>query len=230
MWFKFDCRGLPERLRGMKRCALLCSIVSFVLACSGIADESSISSKIEKASGAYSDAIEAAYQSYRKAFSDAIAGATNVEVYLLDFETKPVKGATEFSSWILDLPKDQFPILPYVATSRILKRKKLSADEIALLMPSLQATIAVEKNNGGAMCHFPIHGIRIWSGDEIVFQTSICYQCMNFYMTYPFGRASWTGLSDPKFREVMEKLMPIPQAEIDRFDAKYRGKKKASKK
>ena len=33
------------------------------------------------------------------------------------------------------------------------KRKLLSPDEMKLLMPGLQATIAVENSSGGAMCH-----------------------------------------------------------------------------
>ena len=28
--------------------------------------------------------------------------------------------------------------------------------------------------DGGAFCHFPIHGIRLYRGEELIFQTSIC--------------------------------------------------------
>jgi hypothetical protein len=129
------------------------------------------------------------------------------------------------SAWALRLPEDRFPIVPYGSSSKILKRKTLTADEVKLLMPSLQATIGVEKNMGGALCHYPIHGIRIWDGDDVIFQTSICYHCSNFYLSYPYGGADWTNLSDPNFQKVMKQLMPIPQAEADRFEAKYGPKK-----
>jgi hypothetical protein len=66
-------------------------------------------------------------------------------------------------------------------------RRHYSSDEIALLMPRLKATIGVAENTGGPMCHFPIHGIRIGDGEDIIFQTSICYECGNFYMPYPYG-------------------------------------------
>ncbi len=215
----------------MKTRSLLCLVVLLPsLALAGAAGDPAVSEKIEKAGTAYRAEIASALGNYRKAFGEAIAGATNVEVFLLDFETKPVKGAQSFAFWERDIPEDTFPIMPYGAASKILKRKKLSAEEVALLLPNLRATIGVEKDPGSAGCHFPIHGIRVRDGDEIIFQTSICYHCGNFYMQYPSGSASWTGLSEPKFREVMEKLMPIPQKEIDRFNAKWGDKKKVPKK
>lgn len=167
---------------------------------------------------------------YRRAFAQAIGGATKIEVYLLDFEMTDAEDANRDAAWAIRLAEDQFPIVPYGNQSKILKRKMLSADEIKLLMPTLQRTIAVEENSGGAMCHFPIHGIRVWDGEDIVFQTSICHHCMNFYMTYPHGGADWTSLSDPVLRTVLDQLMPIPQKEIDRFDKKWGGKKKDGKK
>lgn len=45
-------------------------------------------------------------------------------------------------------------------------------------------------------------------------------------MTYPFGGSSWTGLSDATFGEVLEKLMPIPQAEKDRLRPGERARKR----
>ncbi len=80
------------------------------------------------------------------------------------------------------------------------------------------------------MCHFPIHGIRIWDGEDIVFQTSICHHCMNFYMTYPFNRARWTGLSDPTLQTVLNQLMPIPAEESERFEKQFKTPKQSPKK
>ena len=178
---------------------------------------------------AYHKDIETAERNYRVALSKALTEAVTIEVYLLDFETKKVEDAREDFEWFTRLEEDQFPIIPYYASSKILKRKKLTAEEIKLLLPSLQAVVGVEKSHGGAGCHFPIHGIRISSNSETIFQTSFCYHCSNFYTLYPSDRADWTSLSSKEFQKIMEQLMPIPQEEKDRFDKKW-GKKAEKKK
>ena len=205
------------------------AVLIFFAACAAHAQQN-VASLISKADEAYRGGMETLEADYRKAFAEAIGSATKIEVYLLDFEMTDAEDAQRDSVWAIRLAEDQFPIVPYGNQSKILKRKMLSADEIKLLMPSLQKTIAVEKNSGGAMCHFPIHGIRVWDAEDIVFQTSICHHCMNFYMTYPFGGAGWTSLSDPTLRTVLEQFIPIPQKEIDRFEQQWGGKKKDAKK
>ena len=184
---------------------------------------------VNAAHEAYQKDIQTAERNFRTALSKALNEAATVEIYLLDFETKEVEHARENYEWYSRLEEDQFPIIPYHASSKILKRKKLTAEEIKLLLPSLQAVVGVEKSNGGAGCHFPIHGIRISSESETIFQSSFCYHCSNFYILYPSDVASWTSLSSKEFQKVMEQLMPIPQAEKDRFDKKW-GKKAEKKK
>lgn len=186
------------------------------------AESREMSEGIEKVRRRYSEAQEEVAAAYRKNLAEVISSAVEVEIFLLDFESEKVDSGHYF--WDSRLPKDQFPIVPYGSATKILQRKKLSADEIKSLMPSLKATVGVEKNSYGAMCHFPIHGLRISNGEEVIFQTSICYECMNFYTEYGSGgqNASWTGLSSKEFQEVMEHLMPIPASEIERFEKKKR--------
>jgi len=179
-----------------------------------------IATKIEMASNDHKRAIDAADREYRKAFGEALAKAAKIEVFLLDTEMTKVEKAGKGDLWLGNLPFDQFPIIPYGKVSRILKRKSLAADEINLLMPALQSTIAVENTSGGAFCHSPVHGVRVWSDGRIVFQSSFCYHCMNFYFIYPDGGAKWTAIKDDHLQEVMEVLMPIPQAVKDRFEGR----------
>ncbi len=75
----------------------------------------------------------------------------------------------------------------------------------------------VEKLPGGAMCHYPIHAIRVWSGEHLIFHTSFCWMCGNFYFEYPDFTVRWTGIQGTKLKEVVNELMPIPQEVIDRF-------------
>jgi hypothetical protein len=169
----------------------------------------------------YSEALDRAQINYRRELAVALKAADKIELFLLDFEPTASPDAKYDSAWAIRLPKDAFPIIPYQSQSRILSRKVLTADERQLLLPPLQATVGVEKNTYGAMCHFPIHGIRAWVGKEILFQTSVCWHCSNFYVEYPIGGALWTGLSTPDLKLICERLLPIPQKEIDRFNKKY---------
>lgn len=181
-----------------------------------------ILAQISRADDAYGEALLKLMTNYRQSFAEAIATAEKVEVYLLDFEMTHAEDAQQDSEWAIRLPDDQFPIIPAGKQAKILKRKLLSTDEIKLLMPTLQKTLVTGGNSGGALCHFPVHGIRIWHGEDLIFQTSICHYCQNFYMTYPGDSTGWAKITQPEFKTVLEKLMPIPQNELQRFENKWK--------
>ena len=35
---------------------------------------------------------------------------------------------------------------------------------------------------GGAFCHFPVYGLRFYRNDQLLFETSVCWKCSNFYL------------------------------------------------
>ncbi|WP_265595799.1 hypothetical protein [Verrucomicrobium sp. BvORR106] len=193
--------------------------------------QETLPAKLEKAENAYYQDQDIAKKNYRKALAAALDDAVRAEVYLLDFETVslPKKSNDPFEK-TPPLPADTFVIAPYDATSKILKQRIIKGAELAKLLPHLKQTVGVEENTSGAMCHFPIHGIRVWDKDyRILFESSFCYKCSNFFITYPNyrdGSPQWTGLSQKEFEQVMTELMPIPQAELDRFEAKFGGGEK----
>jgi hypothetical protein len=106
-----------------------------------------------------------------------------------------------------------------------LKTKVLPAEESKKLVPVLRDNVAVERNDGGAFCHYPIHGVRLWAGKKLIFESSFCWECANFYVPYPDQTAGWVGLTGDNLQDVMTELMPIPAKEIERFN-KMKGKKK----
>ena len=199
------------------------------LICQAQEDESS---KIEKAENAYVKSVEASRVAYRKALSAAISDASSIEIMLLG----PASDANQHSTALDSIDPfgnadkaRTFPIRPYKISAAILKRKVLTAGEIASLMPELQSTITALDGNVMAACHDPIHAVRVYIGENVVFETSICYHCNNFYMTYPFDDAHWECLSNPKFQAIMEKLMPFPKAQEPTSAAKKRGGEKPKK-
>lgn len=186
------------------------------------------SAKLEKAETAYFRDQEIAKKNYRKALAVVLDDAARAEIYLLDFEVVhlPKKSGDPFES-APPIPANTFVIAPYHATSKILKSRLIKGAELGKLLPHLKQTVGVEENTYGAMCHMPIHGIRVWDKDHhILFESSFCYKCSNFFITYPNyrgGSPQWTGLSQKEFEKVMTELMPIPQSELDRFEAKFGG-------
>jgi hypothetical protein len=165
---------------------------------------------------AYRQTMEKAQSDYRKAFGASLSKATRIEVLLLDFKVERYEGWTE-GAWEYELPKDKFPITPYKSVTRILKSRVLTAVEMKKLLPALQATVGVETDAGGAMCHFPIHGLRVWQDDRLIFHTSFCWMCSTFYLEYPDFTVHWTGIQGTKLKDAMLELMPIPPAELERF-------------
>ena len=176
--------------------------------------------KIEEAEGRFHEAKQVIQGRYRKELADALAKAERVEIFLLDFDAlEPTP--SDFLFWETRLEEGEFPIMPYGEKTKVLKKATLTPEQRAEFLPALQKVVGGESGAGGAMCHMPIHGVRIFSGDEIVFQTSICWHCGNYYLHYPDG-AHWEGLADSNdLAKALEKMMPIPQAEMDRFNAKY---------
>lgn len=170
--------------------------------------------ELDKSDEVYRTAVDTAKAAYRKGFAEAIAKSSKIEVFLLDSFTIKADAASD-SAWAIRLPDDDFPVIPIRHAAKILKRKVLSAEEIKVLLPSLKATIAVDTNRAGLLCHYPVHGIRAWDGDRIVFQTTISYECREFYMEYPVGESDFVSLSSAEFAEVLNQLMPIPPKKKD---------------
>ena len=185
------------------------------------------SQKVDEAKRAFYEAANKQEAAYRKALGEAILNATRCEVFLLDFNIPHDKKKESFFDYPSD--DDHFPIRPYSAETKILKRRVLTVDEFQRLKQSLVETVSVAESSGGALCHMPIHGLRVFDGDEMIFETSICYGCSNFYVAYPLGDAGWVGLSAKDFDKAMETLMPIPESERKRFEEAHKPKKEPKK-
>jgi hypothetical protein len=178
--------------------------------------------KLAIAADVFNDGILQQETHYRQTLGEIIgSSATRCEVYLLDC-LLPIGKDARISSDPSD--ENHFPIRPYEKETKILKRRELGAEEFKALLPSLVQIVAVEGNTYGAMCHQPIHGLRIYDQGVLIFETSICYECRNFFVLYPNGGAGWVGLNGNEFEDQMKKLMPIPESEIQRFNDYKSGK------
>jgi hypothetical protein len=92
------------------------------------------------------------------------------------------------------------------------------------LLPTLQASLKLAEPSG-VLCHYPIHGIRVWKGEEILLQSSICWHCGNMGFDYPDG-AGFITIEMRELKQICDELLPIPEKEIERFKLRRFGSSK----
>ena len=175
-----------------------------------------ISTILDEADRKRDAAVDAANLGYRTAFAKTFEFADSVEVFLLDFSMG------EDGTYKVTEEEDKFEIYPYDKKAKILKRRKVADKDIRKWCDAVTKTLSSDKEPiGMALCHYPIHGIRIYSHNALLFGTSYCWHCANFYFCYgPNGnRSGWISLTQDskELRELFDGFMPIPEAEMKRF-------------
>lgn len=122
---------------------------------------------------------------------------------------------------------ETFPILPYAKDTRIIKKSVVGPAELKDFSQAVAAALTGQENEGGVMCHYPIHGIKIFSANENIFQTSLCWACGNYFVEYPNG-ASWDQMTMGfgQLKDLLDKHMPIPPEEMEKFRRKTGSPKK----
>lgn len=153
--------------------------------------------------------VEALYR-FQKA--EILKKADRVVIYLVDFDG--ISAEDTFAD-----EKKTISVAPYGKRTKILSSKEVEEDERDGLLAALCKQIAEPEHTGGAFCHFPIHGIRIYAGDEILHEGTFCWVCGNFSFSYPQG-ADWLD-TNTELKGLFTRLMPLPPEELKRFQAKY---------
>ena len=107
----------------------------------------------------------------------------------------------------------RFPIKPYSDFAEIRGAKTVSGDDaesIAQLWRS--QTFGREFQ---ALCHHPTFGIRFFSGNDLMLETSVCFGCSNFTVDY-LATSQFHGFDtdNTKARELYERLQQLfPKSE-----------------
>ena len=116
-------------------------------------------------------------------------------------------------------PSDKtFPVRPYGVHADILAHKSVTGDACAQLHKTWRS-LAFDRL-GGAMCHYPAYGLRMYRGDMLLFETTVCWECQNFYVPrydpnkkrYTYG---WYGFANDDHAKSLLKqvrsLVPHPK-------------------
>jgi hypothetical protein len=166
---------------------------------------------LEQADTKRLEAIAKADREYRLAMAEALKLADRVEVFLLDFSMG------EDAAYALEDGDAAFPIAPYRKETKILKTSEVPAKEVARWTAAVGKLLASDDESGAA-CHLPIHGLRFYTGSRLLFETSLCWKCENYYFTYGL-ESRWLGLGEDarELKALLEAFMPIPKAEADRL-------------
>jgi hypothetical protein len=145
----------------------------------------------------------------RSRIAESIAPTDRIEVYLLD----PAKERGALGT---------FPLHPYgtQASTGIHELKPLEGEPAAQLLGLWTATLRDEEGRQ-AHCHYPIHGLRFFCGETVLFETSLCWVCNNYSAGTEQGYL-WLGLpggypqgpptpSCAGLRQLLAALLPIPE-------------------
>lgn len=160
-------------------------------------------------------AQEVARAEYRKDFSEELMKCDRVYIYLVDFDDI-IASSDPFSGD----EKRRIRIHPYGDKSTaILQEKELNEAQRKKMLTVLAGQIAMETQYGGAFCHFPIHAIKAYTGEQLILESTFCWVCGNFGFDYPDG-AEWLDITK-EMEIIFQKLLPTPESEIQRFREKY---------
>jgi len=162
------------------------------------------------------DALEKIKAKYRVGKAQLIKKADRVVIYLVDFD-----GISDEDIFADD--DETIAIAPYDKRTKILSTKEVQAEDRKVLLVALSKKIAEPEHTGGAFCHFPIHGIRVYAGENLLHEGTFCWVCGNFAFSYPQG-SGWLD-TNAALKKIFTKLIPIPKSELDRFHKKYPGAK-----
>jgi hypothetical protein len=167
----------------------------------------------------YSKALLSIRADYRARLADIIGSANRITVHLLDFK---MDGKPESED-----DATHFFISPYQRYASILQTRELPEKERAAGVSHLQRLLRTRGDEGwSAFCHYPIHAVRVYLDDDLLFRSSFCWECTNYFVQYPDdadSSATWVGLKDQALEDFFKAQMPIPQAEIDRFKRTIKG-------
>jgi hypothetical protein len=106
-----------------------------------------------------------------------------------------------------------FPVRGYGTFSTILGRQTVSGSDAESFAALWRAQTFDPDLQG--LCHSPPYGFRFYSGSKLLFETSLCYHCANFYVSDLTG-SYWWGFNPgtPKAGELLQRLQQMFPASI----------------
>ncbi|PHQ33082.1 hypothetical protein CEE69_22880 [Rhodopirellula bahusiensis] len=153
-------------------------------------------------------------------YTDALPAFDRVEICAVSF---PKRDPFDEAESKRDASDKTFPVRPYGIHADIHARANVTGKDCEELRTAWQS-LSFDRL-GGAFCHYPAYGLRFYRDDQILFETSVCWQCQNFYLPsydekkgrFTYG---WYGFAnDEKAKRLLTLLrrhLPHPKLNVDR--------------
>ena len=157
--------------------------------------------------------LDAIRTEFRRDLAKEILSADKVELSVVKFDALSKGGFVNKSE----------TIAIHIGGKRceVLQKKNLLEKEKSSVLKALTTQLVNPKAENSVFCHYPIHGLKVWKKDKLVFESSFCWVCNNFYLELPRGYIELATTEEMK--SVFNKLLPIPKSEMERFKKKYPG-------
>jgi len=119
-----------------------------------------------------------------------------------------------------DMTPKRFPILPYESEHPTFGSTELKDEDMDRFMGSWRE-FPVDSSNG-ALCHFPLYGFQFYKRNKLIFETSVCWACENFYVDTWFFGSNWisfdsTSQPSRELFEFCDALLPYDRNYIERI-------------
>ena len=150
-------------------------------------------------------------EQYRKGLAKLVLDADKVELSIVSFDKK-VSDVFDTEKYVWTSGSDSTPII----SSKQLTKAEVKEVTIAF---SKRLKSVTRDDISAIDCHYPIHGLKIWKGDKLIYEGTFCWVCLNFMLQYPLGSNDISASGDLK--KIFNRLLPIPKNELDRFKKKY---------
>jgi len=102
-----------------------------------------------------------------------------------------------------------FPIRPYEKFAPILRETTVTGADAQRIAGMWRG---MEFGGGGALCHYPIYGLRFYNGDKLLCETSLCWVCWNCFVRSEDEGFRWLGFGDEdqRFLDHLQSIVPLP--------------------
>ena len=176
-------------------------------------DSSPAALEQEQIKDRYGDKLESAYQQYKHDTARLLRHADRISIYLLDADISPDNRSKSFT---VDLDDSLFPIKPYDTCTPILGATNVTEKTIIeSFVSNFKILLNDEEHNFVTLCHYPTHGVRVYAGQSLLFESSFSWKCSN----YSF-EDRWEHISDDSTEKLFKNVMPITEDQINRIKRK----------
>ena len=159
-------------------------------------------SQLKDASTDYIIQTLSAESKYKAALGKLIKNSDKVKVYKLG-KTSAYLSEDPFAA----IQDTGFEISPHNQIAEVLNHKVLEGQELLAFQNALYNLLQPHTDVWSrAMCHEPILGVEVFIGSDLIFSTSFCWKCNNYFVEYPDGRLAWEALKDTELQELAKKL------------------------